>query len=324
MEIRKVEGIIPLEAVSRDLPIKLENFSYKDMKNLLSRTIEGERKGNISEELGKNVFKAIFEGFTEGGRARINVGGRVISAEVDAELNLIPGDRLTLMVISTEPEVRLRLISVEREVKKALYRVLKSLLGRRSVEVLKKVPEILKRAGAGELEGVARSIASSLNPKELKPENLKRYVEAFLSPATVALLKSMGERDAASQLLLHIIIGYAFGTVELPLRVDDMESRVCVRVKEGEPLRVKVEVVYRDFGYVSCSILMVEDELSVEFTAEKGNTASLIRENLGELLSGIEAFGLRVVAAGVRVDSSRREFTGMDVDADSQLIDINV
>ena len=59
MEIRRIEGILPVEGVSRELPLKLENFSYHDMKKLLSQVSSGARKGDSKEEFERLLLLSL-------------------------------------------------------------------------------------------------------------------------------------------------------------------------------------------------------------------------------------------------------------------------
>jgi len=114
MEIRRIERIIPVEAVSRDLPLKLENFSYKEMKKLLSRISRKEEEG---------LLKATLLELPSPGRAKIRLGDIVIEARLEAALPLKPGQELVLKVKEISPEIQLSLVepsSLLGAVKRAL------------------------------------------------------------------------------------------------------------------------------------------------------------------------------------------------------------
>ncbi len=342
MEIRKIEGIIPVEAINRDLPIKLENFSYQDMKKLLSTTVKGERKKSVTEELEGRLIKATFEGFTDEGKAKLKIGEKTITAEVRVDSNLKPGDLLTLSVRSTYPEIELKLVSIEREIKRILSELARNLLLNKELRNFNKLPELLMNIDPSklkkpELQEIAKTVMKSITVKDITPETIKNYIKTFLSPLTAALISSVDKqepekakqinvKDAATQLILHMILGSAFGFIEVPILIDDFESRTSILIRDkNEPLKIKLEVIYKDYGYIACDISLLHKEISVEFTVEKDKTKKLIEENLNGLLSRIEAFGLNVVFCSIRVDRTKKKFEESQpiLIKDLKLIDIN-
>jgi len=114
VEIRRIEGILPVEGVSRDLPLRLENFSRKDMEKLLSLIAKGESKGNLGSEF-EALLKATFLEYVGEGRGRIKVGDAVIDAEILAERIFEPGENLLLKVKSVSDRIELSVVSPIRE-----------------------------------------------------------------------------------------------------------------------------------------------------------------------------------------------------------------
>ena len=103
MEIRRLEGILPVEGVSRELPLKLENFSYYDMKKLLSQVSSGARKGDSKEEFERLLLRATFLEYTREGKALLRVGSHTVTATVEGERVFLPGQELLLKVKSVSP-----------------------------------------------------------------------------------------------------------------------------------------------------------------------------------------------------------------------------
>ncbi|WP_456457021.1 hypothetical protein [Thermovibrio sp.] len=104
MEIRRIEGIIPVEAVNRDLPLKLENFSYYEMKKILSQVLKGESKDKTGDKFEELLLRAIVVELLEGNRVRLKVGNSLLTAQVKVEEGLSPGTEVLLKVKSLTPE----------------------------------------------------------------------------------------------------------------------------------------------------------------------------------------------------------------------------
>jgi hypothetical protein len=110
VEIRRIEGILPIEGVSRELPLKLENFSYYDMKKLLSQVSPGAGKGDKKEEFDR-LLRATFLEYTKEGKALLRVGSHTVTATVEGERAFFPGQELLLKVKSVSPgKVELSLV----------------------------------------------------------------------------------------------------------------------------------------------------------------------------------------------------------------------
>ncbi|WP_457680043.1 hypothetical protein [Thermovibrio sp.] len=110
MEVRKIEGIIPVEAVSRDLPLKLESFSYYDMKKLLSTITKGSFKKDKGEEFEGLLLKATVLGTLPDGRLRLKLGDALITARPEVEREFREGEEITLRLKSISPSLELSLV----------------------------------------------------------------------------------------------------------------------------------------------------------------------------------------------------------------------
>ncbi len=108
MEIRRIEGILPVEAVSRDLPLKLENFSYHDMKRLLAQISGGGSKGDKAQEFENLLLRALFLEYAPDGSALIKVGDKVLRARIEVDKEFKPGQELFLKVKSPMSSLWLR------------------------------------------------------------------------------------------------------------------------------------------------------------------------------------------------------------------------
>ncbi len=144
MEIRRIEGIIPVEGVNRDLPLKLENFSYSEMKKLLSQVLKGKSKEKLRGEFEGLLLKALVVELLEDKKVKLKVGDSLLTARVKVEEGLSPGTEVILKVKSFTPK-RLELSLVKALPLKALKSLSLSYLKRLDFLFKEKVKEVLLR-----------------------------------------------------------------------------------------------------------------------------------------------------------------------------------
>jgi len=239
MEIRRIEGIIPVEAVSRDLPLKLENFSYKDMKKLLSQIT---RKGEEFEEL---LLKATLLELPSPGRARIKLGNTVIEARLEAAGPFTPGQELLLRVKRLSPAIELSIVeptSLLKAVKRVLpklfevnLRPFKALL---SPQVSAVVLEEVKR----ELPELYPAVKAFIEGGELRPgRELLIYLLTLLKPEVYKRVKPYlpGElnRQRIKELLDFtvgaVLLYHSIKVLLLPISGEGFWGRALLGVKDG-------------------------------------------------------------------------------------------
>ncbi len=144
MEIRRIEGIIPVEAVNRDLPLKLENFSYSEMKKLLSQVLKGESKEKLRGDFEGLLLKALVVELLKDSKVKLKVGDFLLTARVKVEEGLSPGTEVLLKVKSFTPK-KLELSLVKTLPLKALTSLPFSYLKRLNFLFNGKVKEVLLR-----------------------------------------------------------------------------------------------------------------------------------------------------------------------------------
>lgn len=234
MEIRRIEGVLPVEAVSRDLPLKLENFSYRDMKKLLSQIT---RKGEDFEEL---LLKATLLELPSPGRAKIKLGDTVIEARLEAAGTFRPGQELLLKVKKLSPEVELSLVepaslldAVKRTLPKLFElspRLLHHLLSPQvSAVVLEKVRELFP------------GLYPFFKRGELQPKELLIYLLTLLKPEVYEEVKPHLpeglDREKIKELLEFtvgaLLLYRSLKVLLLPLSAENFWGRALLGVKEG-------------------------------------------------------------------------------------------
>ena len=274
MEIRRVEGILPIEGVSRDLPIKLENFSFQDMKRLLSTISSGSTKKDMKEEFETLLIKATFEGYTPEGKAKLRSGKLMLIADVNVNREFKIGEELLFRLKSLFPRIELSL--VEGEIQSTLN-VLKSLLSNFAPQEALKGLELLKDPFVAQLiisylakhapeikEEVEKSLkflAQNGIPKRqshlilsllalLEDENFEKVEERrpevtreTIKSAVQSLLSSFGFFAVTSLIIIPFLFDEGFkGTIYLPKEQDEIKSVFLeIEAEEGKVgLLVKV------------------------------------------------------------------------------------
>lgn len=324
MEIRRIEGIIPLDGISRNLPRKLENFSYSEMKKLLSVISSGAQKKGVEEELTSLLIKATFEGFTPEGKAKLRSGQLILIADVEVDREFKVGEELLFRLKSTSPRVELSLVRRE-ELLETLLTKLRGLLSHFSEGRTLFPLELLKRPAVLSL---IESYVSAHYPelvgefkkflKELSPDFSKGVLSPFLLFSLLLLLEDelfsqlkkelRGEltKDYLSGLLSSFLSIYALfvigGVVVLPFLFDDeFKGEVYFSPKDGDVLKVYIEVETR-LGKLGVFIQLLNDSLSVEAVTESKELRELLLKEEETLRRELEEEGFRLVLFRVSGD----------------------
>jgi len=284
VEIRRVEGIIPVEAISRDLPLKLENFSYYDMKKLLSQISKGAWKGDKGQEFENLLIKALFLEYTPDGKALIKVGDKVLTARLEVEREFEPGQEILLRVKSTFPEVELSIVegkafSTLSKLLPKIFELNGFLLHKIFTQKVKQEVLSFARENYPEVYGeLLRFFKGELLPGRglllsllmvLEPEVYKRVKGEFPKEVNRERIKELIEFTVGSLLLFS-----ALNVLLLPLSGEDFKGRVIFGQYEG------------------MEVALVEGETSLgEFLAllrAIGNSVSVELSGSGELLERIK------------------------------------
>ncbi len=303
MEIRRIEGIIPLESVSRHLPQKLENFSFHDMKKLLSTISAGTPKKGMEEETGSVLIKATFEGFTPEGKAKLKSGDLLLLADVKVDREFKVGEELFFELKKTHPQLTLRLLP-ENELLRKLLEGLKPLIFGFSIEELQKIPLFLaknKNLLRKELKklGVSQALPEILNFSPKKPKNLVLTLFAML-----LLLDSPdrqereGEEDKLKDLITSLLVAIGIqitrNTLIFPFAIgEEFRGNLIVELRE-EPKRVFAEVT-TPLGKVEILIKAAGKNLSVEILPPDEKIGKLLEEKRSFLEEDLKELGFRLV-----------------------------
>ncbi len=265
MEIRRVEGIIPLEGISRDLPLKLENFSFHDMKKLLSTISSGSTKKDMAEEFESLLIRATFEGYTPEGKAKLRSGKLMLIADVNVNREFKVGEELLLKLKSIFPKIELSLVEgKEQNILKALKNMLASFAPQealKGIELLKDpfiiqlVISYLAKHAPGTKEEVEKSLkflAQNGIPRKqshlilsllvlLEDENFEKVKEKHekmtketIKTAIQSLLSSFGFFAVTSLIVIPFFFEKEFkGTIYVPKEQDEIKS-VFLEIETGE------------------------------------------------------------------------------------------
>lgn len=232
MEIRRIEGVLPVEGINRDLPIKLENFSRRDMEKLLSLIEKGESKGNLGSEF-ETLLKATFLEYVGENRGKIKIGNSVVNAEIKTDRSFEPGEELLLKLKSVGDKIEFSIVS---PVRKKLLTFLKGKLG----EFLKGNLE-LRMLTEEELTLISKVL------KEKYPE---------LVPAFKAF--SQNKSPFSPYFLLSLLL----------LAKDDVRSKLKIRKTKEEVVRQIENLLSLYSFYVFSGILSLPVSLGKGFEGE--------------------------------------------------------
>ncbi len=300
MEIRRIEGIIPVEGLNRDLPLKLENFSYYDMKKLLSTVTSGSSKKDVSEELESLLIKATFLGYTPEGKAKLKSGKLILIADVKVDREFREGEELLLKLENTSPKIELSVVKTEQKPRK-LLETLREFLPKQQPE-LTELSKFLNK----EVLSYLQKIATKRFPE------LKENLPAFLPSKTavpspfhlLALLMLLEEstfqkvrdklppgtrKDEINKAVEELIATYALfvitGIVLSPVYLNgELKGRAYFK-KEEDMAAALVELELSE-GKLLLLVKLLGKNLSVElFTESRKLKESLNTEDLKKFLA---------------------------------------
>ncbi|WP_457567953.1 hypothetical protein [Desulfurobacterium sp.] len=265
------------------------------MEKLLSSVIQGERKGDSTDELKGKKLKLKFLGYTEDGKARILIGNKVVIAEVDVDEELEPGQILTFIIKSLSPKLELKLVEVDTEWVQRF--ILKSLLPFLDPESVKKVLSIY----------IKKHFPEVWEAGSFDDRSFLAFVSSIFSPETAAVLASIGgqflnSRGKVSEedyrkLLLAIMAFYflpAGDAVFFPLRIKDTDVDVYFE-KEEDGVKIEIEVKRGDVS-VFVSVFVIGREVSIDFLTESEKVLTKLKESDGRLKNKLLSVGFIPVA----------------------------
>ncbi|TCK05345.1 flagellar hook-length control protein FliK [Phorcysia thermohydrogeniphila] len=326
MEIRRIEGIVPLEGISRNLPQKLENFSYHDMKKLLSTISSGAQKKGVEEELSSLLIKATFEGFTPEGKAKLRSGHLILIADVEVNREFKIGEELLFRLKSLHPRIELSLVK-EEELLETVLGKLRLLLPKFSADRVLLTLEVLKNPKV--LSFLANYV--SLHYPELKEEFGKflkgisnSLSKTFFSPFSLFSLLLLLEDDVFESVkeelpekltkgsIKELVTSFlslqsvfvVSGIVVFPFIFDEeFKGDVYFAPKEDDIQKVYVEVETR-FGRLGIFIQLLNESLSVEAVTESEELRGILRKSEESFRRELEEEGFKLVLFRVSDDLS--------------------
>ncbi len=317
MEIRRVEGIIPIEGINRDLPLRLENFSYHEMKKLLSQITGGEQKGKATTEF-ETLLKAIFLGYEGKGRGKFRLGNTEFTARLEVDRAFKPGEEVLLRLKGVGERVEFSLVLPFRgKLSEILKGELPSLLSKTVVlpdrELLSALLPVVEREYPELLPGFRAFVSSGrvYSPYLvfsllllLKPE-----VHSEIEKKGVKLPAGEEVKGLINQLIGLYSLYVLLGVVEIPVYIDEeFKGRVFYR-SGGEELFTALIEVETKMGDFRALLKLLSKNLSVEYG---GSPELLERIDPEEMRRALEAAGLKpIVIRAVSmetVDEFKREF----------------
>jgi len=326
LEIRRIEGIVPLEGISRNLPQKLENFSYHDMKKLLSTISSGTQKKDVEEELGSLLIKATFEGFTPEGKAKLRSGQLILIADVEVNREFKIGEELLFRLKSLHPRIELSLVK-EKELLETVLNKLRLLLPKFSAERLLFTLELLKKPKV--LNLLANHV--SLYYPELK-EEFEKFLKGisnslsrvFFSPFSLFSLLLLLEddifkgvkeefpekltKDSIKELVSTFLslqsVFVVNGIVVFPFIFDEeFKGDVYFAPKGDDIQKVYVEVETR-FGRLGIFIQLLNESLSVEAVTESEKLRETLKKSEEIFRRELEEEGFKLILFRISDDLS--------------------
>jgi hypothetical protein len=308
MEVRQVDGAIPISLAVRELPLKLEDFSQKDMQNLLSTIIQTESKEDVKQELGSALIKATVEGFTKEGKLKLKTNNVLLIAEVETEKVFSKGEVVFLKVKSLYPRLELAIIK-EGEVIKKLFNLLKHNF---PFLLSGKVGEIAEIINDPAVRRVILDYLMLRFPEiHREIEKLLKSEKFLLKPQVFLILLLLLEDEVKENLrflrkfekkeienLLEVLLSsyglfFATSCILAPIVEEEGARSVVFFFPKDTPLSAFFEVE-SSFGKVGILIKVVGKEVGVEVFGSKKGFIKL-REGEEELSKLLESEGLKLV-----------------------------
>jgi len=300
VEIRRVEGIIPIEGISRDLPLKLENFSYYEMKKLLSQITGGEQKGKANTEF-ETLLKAVFLGYEGKGRGRFKLGNSEFTARLEVEREFTPGEEVLLRLKEIGESIEFSLI---HPVSKKLSEVLKGELSNLLTQVFKfpdrEVLNALLPIVEREYPELLPEFRLFISSEKVYSPYLLLSLLLLTKPEVRSELEKRGVKlpsvEEVKSLISHLIGLYSLysllGVLEVPIYIDEsFKGRVFYRT-EKEGISTAFVEVETKLGEFRALFKLLGKNVSVEYWA---SDEILDRLNEDELREKLESVGLKPV-----------------------------
>ncbi len=313
MEIRRIEGIIPVEGINRDLPLKVENFSYYEMKKLLSQITAGEQKGNPASEF-ETLLKAVFLEYEGENRGRFKLGNSEFTARLEVNRTFQPGEEVLLRLKSIGDRIEFSLVlpvrgKLSEILKGELVSILNGNLQLPDQEILRLLIPIVEKLYP-ELSSGFRSFAVSgktYSPYTLlsllllmKPDVREEIERKGVKPPGNEELKSL-----INQLLgLYSLYALA-GIVEIPVNTgENFRGKVLYRSLKEELSQAFMEIE-TGLGNFKSLVKLLGKNVSVEYWASQKLLNRIDREEIRNRLISV---GLNPVLIRAVSETETEEF----------------
>ena len=315
MEIRRVEGIIPVEGINRDLPLKLENFSYHEMKRLLSQIGAGEQKGRADTEF-ESLLKAVFLGYEGKNRGRFKIGNTQFTAQLEVDRAFQPGEEVLLRLKGVGEKIEFSLVL---PVKKRLSEVLKGELPNLLSKTVKfpdrELLSLLLPFVEREYPEVATGFRGFLVSEQIFSPYSIFSLLLLLKPEVRSELEKRGVKLPAvkevKELINHLLGLYSLyallGVLEIPIYIDgSFRGRVFYRRGKEELSQafIEIDTALGEFGAL---LKLLGKNLSVEYW---GSREVLERIDPEEVKKRLESAGLKPIVVRAVSKSEAESFKG--------------
>ncbi len=315
MEIRRVEGIIPVEGINRDLPLKLENFSYHEMKKLLSQIGAGEQKGKANTEF-ESLLKAVFLGYEGKNRGRFKLGNTQFTAQLEVDRAFQPGEEILLRLKGIGEKIEFSLVL---PVRKKLSEILKGELPNLLLKTVnfpdKTVLSLLIPFVEREYPEIAHGFKSFVVSERVFSPYLIFSLLLLLKPEVRSEIEKRGVKLPAEgevkELINHILGLYSLytllGVLEIPIYVDEsFRGRVFFRRGKEELSQafIEIDTALGEFGAL---LKLLGKNLSVEYW---GSREVLERIDPEEIKRKLESAGLKPIVVRAISKDEAESFKG--------------
>lgn len=303
MEIRRVEGIIPIEGIHRDLPLKLENFSYYEMKKLLSQIAGGEQKGKATTEF-ETLLRAVFLGYEGKRRGRFKLGNSEFTARLEVDREFTPGEEVLLRLKGVGESIELSIVHpVGKKLSEVLKGELSTLLAKvlkfPSKDVLSALLPIVEREYPELLPGFKLFLSSErvYSPYLLLSLLLltKPEVRSELENRGVKLPSAEELKTLINQLIGLYSLYSLLGVLEVPVYIDDGFKGKVFYKAEKEGVSTAFVEVETGLGEFRALFKLLGKNVSVEYWASE---EILKRLDEAELKERLKAVGLNPLLVG--------------------------